>query len=1003
MHRILVASLPLAAALLVAFPARAENYGRVTRPHEQVTTEITSASDVDDFVFDGAPGWQLKAVVKKAKTGDLAPVLELVAPDGGVEVVGTSSSKAASIKKALLAEEGRYALRVRGASGTGAYTLSWSLKPDKGVKVKKESIGAGVTRDFAFAGAGGGLVSWALKYTGDGGAQVVSILDPDGTVVPFDGDAVIRKGTSEKAKDVPLTGGGGFFALRVRNDFAPVELSLSIKVKLPKEKKAKLSLSSVEPALEGLEPATGGCGTPVTVTGTGLGSQVGTLLMGGRPLAGLALTGGTTLTGTVTAGSGGGDVVYTAADGQVAVLPGAFSFLPVHTVQSFSPEGGSGGGGQLITIKGINFRTDMPGVYDVLVGGTPAPGVTVVDANTITCVTPAHVAGTFPVVVQDDCGQASTAPTQYTYGLPPFINFLSPNASPTFGGIDVLVVGANLAASDKVYLDGVLMTSTPLLFQGAVIGHSIVNLPAHAVGKVDVEVRAASGQSAVKVDALAYYGFTDITSTAIPPVAGTEDWGGNSAVLIDSDRDGDVDVLVVAHPAGLGGTRPGVRALTRNGSNVFTDATSTIMPAATAQEGYGANRVCARSRGINGPVDLYLSRPGTGSEAVTLTSSSYEVIPWGRLLFPDGGGVFQSQPINGQTSVFAIPGIPHCSVCGSGPKCYLFDYDFRSVTAATGDLDGDMDDDVVLLNNVSINRFKGTGAYAAYIGCNAYVAQFSGFQTYTFGSAVRFCTTGSSGGITDQTKALLDPTFSADEDFRGVGLAIVDMTGDGLRDVVVTHNVSLPKPGGSNHPATRVFRQRNLGVSVVFQRMTTLLPVPASASADDWRGDTVAGGDLNVDLRADLVVSLDGSPPVSGGLSTRILVRHPVNDSLEDQTSAVLAGVLPSGDDGRAAKVLIVDLDKDGDQDILLATPSSVGTGNRRTRYLMNIGPSPTTGLPRFRDASSLFPAAALEPGNAVDLLVSDIDGDGDLDIILVDTHVGGTSGRRVRVFRQDR
>ena len=120
-----------------------------------------------------------------------------------------------------------------------------------------------------------------------------------------------------------------------------------------------------------------------------------------------------------------------------------------------------------------------------------------------------------------------------------------------------------------------------------------------------------------------------------------------------------------------------------------------------------------------------------------------------------------------------------------------------------------------------------------------------------------------------------------------------------------------------------------------------------------------------------------------------------------DRTDALLTDVLPPGDFGRAKFVLGRDIDRDGDADLILSTPTTAGAGNRMTRYLLNVGKD-ASGLPILRDSSGLLPAYASDQGNAVSVLAADIDGDGDSDIIVTDTN-GAVITRRTRVWKQDR
>jgi hypothetical protein len=181
------------------------------------------------------------------------------------------------------------------------------------------------------------------------------------------------------------------------------------------------------------------------------------------------------------------------------------------------------------------------------------------------------------------------------------------------------------------------------------------------------------------------------------------------------------------------------------------------------------------------------------------------------------------------------------------------------------------------------------------------------------------------------------------------------------------------------------------------------LPTPSGGS-DDWRGDALAIPDLNSDLLRDCILSMDSALPNGRPESTRILIQNSATKRLEDKTTELLGGVLPAGDAGHAKFILSQDVDRDGDADIILCTPTGAGTGNRMTRFLLNSGKNEATGLPILVDASSLLPSYASDPGNAVSVVAADIDGDGDNDLIVTDTHqTGGTPVKRTRIWRQDR
>lgn len=77
----------------------------------------------------------------------------------------------------------------------------------------------------------------------------------------------------------------------------------------------------------------------------------------------------------------------------------------VATITSVTPATGTIAGGTSVTIAGTN----LAGATAVTFGGTAATAVKVVDADTITCVTPAHAAGANPVAVTTEAGTVTDA------------------------------------------------------------------------------------------------------------------------------------------------------------------------------------------------------------------------------------------------------------------------------------------------------------------------------------------------------------------------------------------------------------------------------------------------------------------------------------------------------------------------------------------------------------------------------------------------------------------
>ena len=177
---------------------------------------------------------------------------------------------------------------------------------------------------------------------------------------------------------------------------------------------------TVTPIVTSISPTTGSTagGPIVTITGTGLTGATA-VNFGGTAATGVTVVNDTTVTATSPAHSVAAvDITVTTPSGTSATGAGdMYSYVATAqpTVTSISPTTGSTAGGTTVTITG----TGLTGATAVSFGGTAATGVVVVNATSVTAVSPAHAAGTADVTVTTAGGISATgAGDVFTYTAP---------------------------------------------------------------------------------------------------------------------------------------------------------------------------------------------------------------------------------------------------------------------------------------------------------------------------------------------------------------------------------------------------------------------------------------------------------------------------------------------------------------------------------------------------------------------------------------------------------
>jgi formylglycine-generating enzyme required for sulfatase activity len=134
-------------------------------------------------------------------------------------------------------------------------------------------------------------------------------------------------------------------------------------------------------------------GTQITITGTYLGST-SAVTVGGAPATSFTVVNQNAVQATTPAGAAGpGSVRVTTAAGTITASQ-QFTYMPA-SVSSIAPNTGITTGGYQITITGAYLALTT----GVTIGGTPCTGVTVVNATTVTAMTPAGTLGNADVVI----------------------------------------------------------------------------------------------------------------------------------------------------------------------------------------------------------------------------------------------------------------------------------------------------------------------------------------------------------------------------------------------------------------------------------------------------------------------------------------------------------------------------------------------------------------------------------------------------------------------------
>jgi hypothetical protein len=280
------------------------------------------------------------------------------------------------------------------------------------------------------------------------------------------------------------------------------------------------------PTVTSVSPNQGAIGgsTYITITGTGFLSGA-TVSIGGSNCTGVIVLSSTSVACTTSTHltSGAFNVVVTNTDTQVGTLVSGFNYNLAPTITSISPANGFSVGGNLVTITGTGF---ISGAI-VTIGYNSCTTVTVVSSTSITCISPAHAAGTGPVTVMNTDLQSGTLANGFLFRDAPTVTALSMNAGALGGGTSLTITGTGFYSGASVDLGGSACSSVTV-----VSATSITCITsAHIAGTVDVTVTNADTQSGVLATSYTYQAAPTIST--ITPSAGPLS-GGTTINIIGS-------------------------------------------------------------------------------------------------------------------------------------------------------------------------------------------------------------------------------------------------------------------------------------------------------------------------------------------------------------------------------------------------------------------------------------------------------------------------------------
>lgn len=206
------------------------------------------------------------------------------------------------------------------------------------------------------------------------------------------------------------------------------------------------------PTVTSFTPATGICGTVLTIVGTNF--TINTVVTIGSQSyysGGYFLVSPDTIKVTLSCGDNNGNISITTAGGS-ATVPGFIFYYKTNPLKIVPNTGGTG---MPVTITGKEFR----GVTGVSIGGVPVSSFTVVSPDTIRAIVGAGSSGA--VAVYNPANTTGTSTVQFNFADWPVVTSFSPRMGPVGTLVSIMGSGFSTALTNNVVYFGA--TKAPIV------------------------------------------------------------------------------------------------------------------------------------------------------------------------------------------------------------------------------------------------------------------------------------------------------------------------------------------------------------------------------------------------------------------------------------------------------------------------------------------------------------------------------------------------------------